>query len=98
MLATATLSPNEDNYTWTWDPRIELTAAILGPITVSALNLLVQADLSRIKQCRGSHCGWLFFDGTKNKSRQWCDMSVCGNRAKASALRARARHENREHS
>jgi predicted RNA-binding Zn ribbon-like protein len=98
MLAVATLTLHADNYAWTWDPRIELTAAILGPITVSALTLLIQADLSRIKQCNGNHCGWLFFDGTKNKSRQWCDMSVCGNRAKASALRARARHENREHS
>ena len=76
MLAVATLTPNEDNYTWTWDPKIELTAAILGPITVSVLSLLIQADLSRIKQCHGNHCGWLFFDGTKNKSRQWCDMSV----------------------
>ncbi len=98
MLAVATLTLHADNYMWTWDPKSELTAAILGPITVSALTLLIQSDLSRIKQCSGNHCGWLFFDGTKNKSRQWCDMSVCGNRAKASALRARARHENREHS
>lgn len=94
MLAAATLTPHEGNYAWTWNPRNELTAAILGPITVSAMALLVHTDLSRIKQCRGSHCGWLFFDNTKNKSRQWCDMSVCGNRAKASALRARIRHEN----
>ena len=57
-------------------------------------SLLLDADFSRIKQCRGNHCGWLFYDSTKNKSRQWCDMSVCGNRAKASALRARIRHEN----
>ncbi len=98
MLAVATLTLQADHYRWTWDPGIELTAAILGPITVSALTLLIQSDLSRIKQCDGNHCGWLFFDGTKNKSRQWCDMSVCGNRAKASALRARVRHENREQS
>ena len=98
MLAVATLTLQADHYRWIWDPKIELTAAILGPITVSALTLLIQSDLSRIKQCHGNHCGWLFFDSTKNKSRQWCDMSVCGNRAKASALRARARHENREHS
>jgi predicted RNA-binding Zn ribbon-like protein len=94
MLASATLTAHEDNYAWAWNPRTELTAAILGPITVSALNLLIEDDFSRIKQCRGSHCGWLFFDSTKNKGRQWCDMSVCGNRAKASALRARIRHEN----
>ena len=98
MLATATLTPHGDNYKWAWHPKAELAAAILGPIALSALNLLVDADLSRIKQCHGNHCGWLFFDSTKNKSRQWCDMSVCGNRAKASALRARVRHENREHS
>jgi len=94
MLATATLTPHGDNYGWAWHPKAELTAAILGPITLSALHLLLDADFSRIKQCHGNHCGWLFFDNTKNKSRQWCDMSVCGNRAKARALRARARHEN----
>jgi predicted RNA-binding Zn ribbon-like protein len=94
MLATATLRPHGDNYEWAWHPKSELVAAILGPITLSALNLLVDADLSRIKQCRGNHCGWLFYDSTKNNSRQWCDMSVCGNRAKAHALRARIRYEN----
>lgn len=94
MLATAALISHGDNYGWAWDPKAELATAILGPIAFSALNLLLDADLSRIKQCRGNHCGWLFFDSTKNKSRQWCDMSVCGNRAKASALRARIHHEN----
>jgi predicted RNA-binding Zn ribbon-like protein len=95
MLATATLTPHGDNYEWAWRPGAELTAAILGPITLSALDLLLDADFSCIKQCHGNHCGWLFYDSTKNKSRHWCDMSVCGNRAKASALRARIRHENR---
>jgi predicted RNA-binding Zn ribbon-like protein len=94
ILASATLTLQGDNYGWAWHPRAELTAAIFGPITRSALELLLAADFSRIKQCRGNHCGWLFFDSTKNKSRQWCDMSVCGNRAKASALRARVRQEN----
>lgn len=96
FLAAATLSPNGNNYGWAWRSKTELIEAILGPITLSALNLLTDADFSRIKQCRGNHCGWLFFDSTKNKSRQWCDMRVCGNRAKASALRARARQKNQE--
>ena len=46
-------------------------------------------DVSRIKQCSGDHCGWLFFDTTKNKQRRWCEMDVCGNRAKQKAHRAR---------
>jgi predicted RNA-binding Zn ribbon-like protein len=97
MLASATLTPKGNNYAWAWHSKAEPTAAILGPITLSALDLLVKADLTRVKQCRGNHCGWLFFDSTKNKSRQWCEMSVCGNRAKASALRARTRHKIRKH-
>ena len=95
MLATAVLTSHGNKYEWAWHPKAELVAAILGPITLSALDLLLDADFSRIKQCQGHHCGWLFYDTTKNNSRQWCDMSVCGNRAKARALRARIRHENR---
>jgi predicted RNA-binding Zn ribbon-like protein len=92
MLATATLTPQGDNYGWIWH-RADLAAAILGPITLSALDLLLDADFSRIKQCHGNHCGWLFYDNTKNRSRRWCEMSLCGIRAKASALRARIHHE-----
>jgi predicted RNA-binding Zn ribbon-like protein len=36
-----------------------------------------------VRECGGDHCGWLFLDETKNRSRRWCEMSVCGNRAKA---------------
>jgi predicted RNA-binding Zn ribbon-like protein len=56
-------------YIWTWDPRKDVKAAILGPITLSALTLLMEKDLSRTKRCQGKECGWLFFDTTKNKRR-----------------------------
>ena len=81
-LARAKLVPHEASFVWAWDPADGPVEAILGPVTLSALTLLTQADLSRIKQCRGDRCGWLFFDTTKNKSRRWCEMEVCGNRAK----------------
>ncbi|WP_137135195.1 CGNR zinc finger domain-containing protein [Rhizobium sp. FKY42] len=48
----------------------------------SALRLLNLPDPQRLKIC--GHCGWLFLDRSKNKSRFWCDMAVCGNRTKAS--------------
>jgi predicted RNA-binding Zn ribbon-like protein len=88
-LAAARLTPHGDGYVWSWDPRKGVIEAILGPIAFSALTMLTQHDLSRIKQCEGDHCGWLFFDTTKNKRRRWCEMSVCGNRAKIRALRER---------
>ncbi len=46
----------------------------------SALNLIADSK-ARIKICEG--CGWLFHDKSKNQSRIWCDMAVCGNRTKA---------------
>ena len=81
-LARAKLAPIGGNFGWTWAPREAPVEAVLGPISLSALTLLQQADLTRVKQCQGEKCGWLFFDATKNKSRRWCEMEVCGNRAK----------------
>jgi predicted RNA-binding Zn ribbon-like protein len=81
-LARASLTPIGAHFGWSWRPREAPVEAILGPISLSALTLLQQADLTRVKQCQGEKCGWLFFDATKNKSRRWCEMEICGNRAK----------------
>jgi len=89
-VSTARLSPHEANFAWVWHPEDGVIEAILGPIALSALTTLLQANLTRVKQCAGEHCGWLFFDTTKNKRRRWCEMEVCGNRAKQKAHRARA--------
>ena len=56
---------------------------LLNPIVWDAVNLLTTEDRLRIKSCADTVCGWMFFDISKNKSRQWCDMKSCGNRAKA---------------
>jgi len=79
------------SYIWVWDPRRDIRAAILGPITLSALTLVMEKDLLRTRRCAGQDCGWLFFDSTKNNRRRWCDMRVCGNRAKVRAVRDRQR-------
>jgi len=47
----------------------------------SATDLLLTKEKGRVRQC--SECGWLFYDATRNRSRRWCDMGTCGNRAKA---------------
>lgn len=77
------------SYIWVWDPRRDVQAAILGPITLSALTLIMEKDLLRTRRCAGQDCGWLFFDTTKNNRRRWCEMRVCGNRAKVRAIRDR---------
>ena len=90
-LARGKLAPFGTNFGWTWPPRDAPVEAVLGPISLSALTLLQQADLTRIKQCQGDKCGWLFFDTTKNRSRRWCEMEICGNRAKQKRFAAQAR-------
>jgi predicted RNA-binding Zn ribbon-like protein len=79
------------SYIFVFDPRRDIEAAILGPITLSALTLLMEKDLLRTRRCAGQECGWLFFDTTKNNRRRWCEMRVCGNRAKVRAARDRQR-------
>ena len=49
-------------------------------------------ERSRVRRCGSPRCVLLYYDTTKNSSRRWCDMAVCGNRAKASAHYRRAKH------
>lgn len=69
--------------------------AVAGPVplaaamAISALTLLRVETLTRIKIC--PNCGWLFVDRSRNASRLWCDMAVCGNRAKARRHYGKAR-------
>jgi predicted RNA-binding Zn ribbon-like protein len=62
---------------------------MMWPVAISAAELLTEGNLKRLRQCDGENCGWLFLDTSKNNSRQWCDMSDCGNRAKVRRFRKR---------
>jgi predicted RNA-binding Zn ribbon-like protein len=73
---------------WEGSPALD---RVLWPVTWSAAELLTHGPLNRIRECPGQgNCGWLFLDLSKNASRRWCDMRVCGNRAKARRHHARA--------
>jgi predicted RNA-binding Zn ribbon-like protein len=52
-------------------------------IAISALDLLTSDEAARVKECATDNCNWLFLDASKNRSRRWCEMKECGNRAKA---------------
>jgi predicted RNA-binding Zn ribbon-like protein len=62
------------------DPATPL--AFEAALAVSALSLLAGETMARIRIC--PNCNWLFLDRSRNSSRLWCDMAVCGNRRKAS--------------
>jgi predicted RNA-binding Zn ribbon-like protein len=58
-------------------------AAPLWPILWSAAELLTSDEREQVRECAGSACTWLFLDRSRNRSRRWCSMQTCGNRAKA---------------
>jgi predicted RNA-binding Zn ribbon-like protein len=70
-------------------------SSVLVPIAEAASELLCSGDLSLVKKCRNAGCILYFYDTTKNRTRQWCSMSICGNRMKVAAHYRRKRSEGR---
>ena len=72
-----------DGYAWGWAEDANGLEQMLWPIARSAADLLTSNELDRTRECGGDLCTWLFMDTSKNRSRRWCDMKGCGNRAKS---------------
>lgn len=70
-------------FAWAWRPGVDAYAVLIGSVVLSTVDLLLSDQLARLKRCANEPCGWLFIDTSRNGSRRWCDMSDCGNRAKA---------------
>ena len=83
------LAAAKKGFLWEWNDRDTSLDRILWLVADSAAEMLTTADLTRLRQCRGDDCGWIFDDTTRNRSRQWCDMKDCGNVAKVRRFRSR---------
>jgi len=64
-----------------WNTENFELESILWPIIRAFVDLVTSEDINCIKQC--GNCGYLFVDKSKNNSRKWCSMEICGNRVKA---------------
>jgi len=60
----------------------------LRALALSASTLMLSGDLERVRACNNPECRWLFLDTSKNHTRRWCDMKLCGNRMKARRFKA----------
>ena len=70
------------------DPR-----ALLQPVVSAAVELLCDVDPARVKACANHACILYFLDTSKNRTRRWCSMELCGNRTKVAAHYRRQREE-----
>jgi predicted RNA-binding Zn ribbon-like protein len=75
----------------TVDGKVELSAqTAAGFLAAAAAKIAIEERIERVKICPADDCQWAFYDSSRNHSRQWCSMQVCGNRAKARTHRQRS--------
>lgn len=77
------LVPKANQFAWEWTTNGQRLDRMLWPVARSAADLLTSAELAKVRECGAESCAWLFMDRSRNRSRRWCDMKGCGNRAKA---------------
>jgi len=68
-----------------------LTDGLLTPLAEAVSDLLCSGNLSLVKKCGNTPCILYFLDTTKNHTRNWCSMQLCGNRIKVAAHYQRKR-------
>lgn len=80
------------HFVWQFDDHASPESAlhaILWPIVQSAAELLVSDRLPFVRTCSSRTCQWFFIDTSKSHRRRWCNMKLCGNRAKVRRFYAR---------
>ncbi len=85
------IAPLAGAFDWRWEADGAALDRMLWPVAWSAAGLLRAEARQAVRACAAPDCGWLFLDTTRNRSRRWCDMRICGNRAKARRHYARER-------
>jgi predicted RNA-binding Zn ribbon-like protein len=63
----------------------------LRQLVQAAVGLITSSDIDNVRECSEKTCRWFFLDRSRNHSRRWCDMQLCGNRSKAKRFYARTR-------
>jgi len=70
-------------------PEDDGTRGAIGRVVATVAELAPTDGWKRLKTCRDETCRVAFYDQSRNRSRAWCSMEVCGNREKARSFRAR---------
>jgi predicted RNA-binding Zn ribbon-like protein len=73
---------------WEWPAQRSDASLPVSALALSASDLMTSDDVDLIRACDDPECRWLFLDTSKNHSRRWCEMRLCGNRMKARRFKA----------
>jgi predicted RNA-binding Zn ribbon-like protein len=93
-------APAVDKVTWQKRGFIrsshDITGRRNGPlrqIVDAGVALITSSDIYTVRECGEKTCRWFFLDRSRNHSRRWCDMQLCGNRSKAKRFYARKHND-----
>lgn len=76
-------------WAWVWrfdEGKGELPVWVIAE---AARDLMLSGEMERVRACEADTCRWLFLDTSRNHTRRWCKMKVCGNRMKARRYQVR---------
>ena len=77
--------------------RWDFPAGLIAPelplwiLSLTTARLITSGKMEMLRACDSPECRWLFLDTSKNHTRRWCDMKICGNRMKARRFKAQHR-------
>jgi predicted RNA-binding Zn ribbon-like protein len=74
---------------WHWGRHQNDSDLPVWILADAVANILLSDQMKHVRTCAVGTCRWLFIDTSKNHSRRWCNMKVCGNRMKARRFQAK---------
>jgi predicted RNA-binding Zn ribbon-like protein len=80
-LAHRRVAATNAGFAWEWHDESGRLDGVLWPIALAAADLLASESLGKVRKC--PNCGWLFVDTSRNRSRRWCSMDLCGSQVKS---------------
>jgi len=84
------LAPERGRFAWRLPAEV-MPEMPLQLLALSTEELLTSGWMELLRACAMEDCRWLFLDTSKNHTRRWCDMKICGNRVKARRFKAQHR-------
>ena len=79
---------NGSTLEFNWSDSEDEPALPLWILSLAASELVTSETMYRLRACDSPDCRWLFLDTSKNHTRRWCYMKLCGNRMKARRFKA----------
>jgi len=82
------LAWSDSRLAWEW-PASQCSPDLpVWMLAISTARLMLSDGMRLLRACEKPDCRWLFLDSSKNHTRRWCDMKICGNRIKARRFKA----------